>query len=97
MIQKVEGEHLFIKKQDFQHGGALCSNVMMVNKQVKSMMADKLTSKVSSDKGLQVLEDVLSYTHFQVIGCKIGYKRNTHTRSHLTSTVHFKDLSHDTR
>lgn len=51
---------------------------------------DHFTSKLSFDKGLQVLKDVLSYTHFQFIWSKIDYKENRlkltpdwcHTQSH---------------
>lgn len=56
---------------------------IVVNGQVKNMkdVTDEIvkvdvhfTSKLSFDKGLQVLKDVLSYTHFQFIWSKIDYK-----------------------
>lgn len=45
--------------------------------QIKIVKVDVYsTSKLSLDKSLQVLEDVLSYTHFQFIWSKIDYKEN---------------------
>lgn len=55
---------------------------------------DQFTSKVSSDKSLQVFKDVLSHTHFQVIGCKIGWKGNTHTQAHVWPALCNLTISH---
>lgn len=41
---------------------------------LKVMKVFQLTGKLPSDKGLQVLKDVLSYAHFQFIRSKISFK-----------------------